>query len=115
MSQKNPTYLKFTPEEEARIAKAKERDEGKRLPLEWRLIGEFGFYYGWNAVMAVRNNEIDQEEFNLLLSSARSVHAQHVIDHTHAVYTGTGAAQTKNPNKFINDSLVSFKKEVTHG
>lgn len=50
----------------------REKDEVKISP-EVYLLSEFGYYYGFEAVQAVRNNAITYEEMFVLLEGARKV------------------------------------------
>ena len=50
----------------------RERD-GNKVTSEIYLISEFGFYFGWDGIRAIRSNEITMREVFVLLEGARKV------------------------------------------
>lgn len=76
-----PSILDLMPKDEAEKLKARakrrlERTQvvkGQKVSPEVYMLSEFGYYYGWQAVMAVRSNEIDMDEMQALLEGARKV------------------------------------------
>lgn len=112
MTKPQPKYLELTPEQLEKIAKRKRQDEVAKVTPEWRLLAEFGYYYGWQAVRDVRNNDIDIDSFNNLIAGARKVWAGQLLDLSTMFYTSMGATKSKKPQSFINRGLASFIKEV---
>lgn len=55
-----------------RVAQNEKAEENK-ITSEIYLLAEFGYYFGWQAVLDVRNNVIKQEEMFALLEGARKV------------------------------------------
>lgn len=108
----NPKPLELTPEQLERIRLRKERDEGVKVSPEWRLVAEFGYYFGWSGVEAVMNNDIDIGVFNNLLAGARKVWYGRVLDLSAMTYTSVGATKTKKPKSFMDKGLAFFRKEV---
>ena len=51
----------------------KREHESNRVTSEIYLISEFGYYYGWPGIKAIRNNEITLKEVYVLLEGARKV------------------------------------------
>ena len=51
----------------------KREHDGNKVTNEIYLISEFGFYYGWDGIKAIRNNEITMKEVFILLEGARKV------------------------------------------
>lgn len=105
-------YLELTEEQLAKIAKRKRQDEASKVSPEWRLLSEFGTYYGFSGVTAVMENEIDTYTFNNLLSGARKVWADKVLDMSTATFAGVAATKSKNPQSVMNKNLAKFYKEV---
>lgn len=52
---------------------AKRDEEKNRISNEMYIVAEFGYYFGWDAVQAIRNNEITLEEVFALTEGARKV------------------------------------------
>lgn len=69
----------MTPEHKAQaISRFKKRmekreNEENRVTSEIYLMSEFGYYYGWEGIQAIRNNEITLDEVFVLLEGARKV------------------------------------------
>lgn len=106
-----PKKYKPTPEELAKVARLKGEVEAKYVSPEWRMLAEFGYYYGWEAVMSVMTNEIDIDTFNNLLAGARKVWAGQIVDMGQMTFTAHAAAQSKNPQRVMNDGLKQFYNE----
>lgn len=76
-----PNLLDLMPKEERdkAIARAQKRlqhrqaQKGIKISPEVYMTCEFGYYYGWTAIEAIRNNEITLEEVSVLLEGARKV------------------------------------------
>lgn len=109
MSQK---YLELTEEQLEKIAERKRRDEASKVTPEWRLVSEFGTYYGWNGVEAVMNNDIDIYTFNDLLNGARKIWAGKMIELSTIIYTSVGATKSKKPKTVLKKGLTEFTKEA---
>lgn len=107
-----PKYLELSKEDLERVQRRRQAETAIEVPVEWRLLAEFGYYYGWGAVNAVRNNEIDIEEFNNLLSGARKVHSSKMIDLATVNYTSLVASKSKKPQNVMNGGLKHFYKDV---
>jgi hypothetical protein len=108
----NPKYLEINEADLEKVQKRKHLDEIGKVPIEWRLLSEFGIFYGWGAVQAVRNNEIDSAEFNYLLSGGRKVWAARMIDNATVHFTALAASKSKKPRDVMNKGLKHFNKEV---
>lgn len=104
--------LKLTPEEVAKVERAKAVHEGNRIEPEEMLVAEFGYYYGWEGVEAILTNRISTSTMMKLLKGARKVWYSKLIDSSIATYTATGAVNSKNPKKTMKDGLRGFMKEA---
>lgn len=109
---KTPQKLSFTPEELARVEARKKREESETISPEWRLLAEFGHYFGWQAIRDVMNNEIDIQTFNQLLKGARKVWASKMIDQSVVNFTAYAASQSKKPNDVMKKGMKEFYKEA---
>ena len=82
-----------------------------RINNEVYLIAEFGSYYGWDGVMAIRNNEITLEEVYLYLEASRKVEYARLVERTNATRIAMESANPfAKPNektKFYKDSMKS--------
>lgn len=107
------------PKEEAEkaIARGKRRFErqqsnkGAKVSPEIYMLSEFGYYYGWQAVMAVRDNEITFDEMNVLLEGARKVWYSKLIE-TGGVNTIAGSFKTKGS---YNDAMKPYTDKADLG
>lgn len=76
------------------------------------LISEFGYYYGWEGVKAILENEIDLETVTVLLQGSRKVWYSKVIDTAVANRVAFVAAQSKKGNTVMKKGLEKFIKEL---
>ena len=105
----------MTPEHrEQAIARFKKRmqkreREENRVTSEIYLIAEFGFYYGWEGVRAIRNNEITLKEVFVLLEGARKVwySKQVEINNLRRV-----AVDSSNPLAKKSSKLMNYEKGI---
>lgn len=75
------SLLELMPKEEAdkAIARGQKRvadklsQKGLAISPEIFITAELGYYYGWEAIQAVRDNDITLDEMNVLLEGARKV------------------------------------------
>lgn len=70
------------------------------LPVdnEWLLLAEFATAFGWEAYMAIKNNEIGLEEMMTLISASRKLRSGNLYDMSLASFIGSASTQTKNPS-----------------
>lgn len=109
---KNQKYLELTEEQLEKIAQRKSRDESAKVSPEWRLVSEFGTYYGWSGIEAVMNNDIDIYTFNNLLSGARKMWAGKMIELSTVIYTSVSAKGNKKAKSIMKKGLDEFIKEA---
>lgn len=109
---KNPKSLELTEQQLERIAQRKKRDETSKVTPEWRLVSEFGTYYGWSGVEAVMNNDIDIYTFNDLLTGARKIWAGKLVELSTVIYTSVGATKSKKPKTVLSKGMAEFIKET---
>ena len=69
------------------------------------LIAEFGYYFGWSGVQAIRHNEILLEEVVALLDGAKKVWASKMVDYAHSTMIGN-SFKTQATN--FNDAVKPF-------
>lgn len=86
----------------------REREEN-RVTSEIYLIAEFGYYYGWEGVRAIRNNEITLKEVFVLLEGARKVwySKQVEINNLRRV-----AVDSSNPLAKKSSKLMNYEKGI---
>ncbi len=108
----NQKYLEISEADLEKIQKRKDTDELAKVPTAWRLLGEFGTYYGWEAMIAVRNNEIDSLEFNYLLATGRKLWAGRMLDEASVYFTALVASKSKKPRQVMEKGLKNFREEV---
>lgn len=118
-------------ERERAIEKGKKRLERKKtqhhdVSPEMFAIAELGYYYGWEAVMAIKRGyitkynedmKIEKSTFTLeeaitLIEAAKKVWYSKVIDTAHAQLVAEGAAHSKNPGSTFIKGMEPFIKKA---
>lgn len=108
-----PKRLELTTDELAKISQRKRRDEKIKVSPEELFIAEFGYYYGWNGMLAILNNEITMDDANILLTGARKVWNAHMIDTASIMFTASAAAQSgKKAKQVMSKGLKDFIKQA---
>lgn len=105
------------PEERDKAIKRYEKRAGKdrgnnRVSHEMYITSEFGINFGWDAILAIRNNEITLPEVYALNEGARKVHYSRVIDQSHGNMVAGIASQSKEPGVSFNTNITSIKKKA---
>lgn len=106
-----------TPREndEAFIARAKARHaraEDDGVTPEMYLLAEFGYYFGWPAIQAVRNNEISMDMVHLLVASARKVWYSKVVDLSHGATVANVASNSKGVSRVFSKGMKPFTSKM---
>lgn len=105
--------LKLTPEEAAKVARTRKRHEKRSIDPEDLFIAEFGYYFGWEGIQAIRiDRTLSLADAKALLDGARKVWYQKIIDTAVATYTANAASQSKKPKSVLNKGLAGFIKEA---
>lgn len=93
--------LKLSPEDEAKVLAAKRRLENESIPIDeyQYAIARFGIMYGWQAIEAVLNNQINAETMMWLLMAGERVENKQRIELAESTTIGTTAANSKNPKR----------------
>ena len=126
---KTRSLLDLLPEDKRQLAidRAKKRNEKRKarkgldVSPEFFDVAEFGYYYGWEAVLAARRGFtvvpvtgerelFSYDEMQLLLEAARKVWYVKLIETAGAGMTSTGAAFSKTPRQTLEDGLEPLKK-----
>lgn len=74
-----------------RVAKRENSTEALVTP-EIYITSEFGYYYGWEGVRAIRENQITLKEAFALLEGARKVEYKRTAENANAIASGIAAA-----------------------
>lgn len=104
--------LKLPEEFESTLKARNQLDESNQVEREWRLLSEFGMFYGWDAIKDVRNNKIDTDTFNMLIKAGRKIEAQRIVDYAHATFSAVAATKSKTPSSALKKALKNFYKEA---
>lgn len=108
--------LELSQDELDKVAKSRARNESTKVDENWLFIAEFGYYYGWDGVQAILENEIGMDVANILLAGARKVWNGHLYDHATASLIGAASARSKKPNqtfkKATRDIIKNAKADV---
>lgn len=105
-----------------RIAKRKAR-KGLDVSPEIYEIAEFGYYFGWEALMAVRRGYtiapaggekefLSMEEVQVLLEGARKVWYTKLIETAGTNMASTSAAFSKSPSQSLDSQLEPLKERA---
>lgn len=84
------------------------KDSAKIEP-EWLLLAEFGLYFGWEAVLSVREDKISYEEMNKLLKAARTMKAIDRYNNVMDIYAATIAPNDKA--KALKETLKGLRNQ----
>lgn len=107
------SLLDLMPKDEAEkaIERGKKRmqsSRGKDISPEMFVLAEFGYYFGWNAIQAVKNDEITLKEVLALIEGAKKVWFSKVIDQSHGTAVANSAVHAKDPTGAFNSGMQPF-------
>ena len=103
----------FTEEDKKRAEARKVTDaENTGLTEENMKVCELGMLYGFEAVLAVLNDEIDTNTMNYLLLGGRKLRARENYDNTVATARGVASAMSKD-RQALNSATEDYRKEMT--
>lgn len=102
--------LEFTPEE---IARYKSRElKTSDLTDENLLVAEMGRLYGFEAVLAILNDQIDRNTMTWLIEAGRKVQVKENYNLASAVFTAVASANAKDPKKAFSSNTKFYEKEM---
>lgn len=90
----------------------KDENRDNQVSSEIFIISEFGYFYGWQAIEAIRNNQITLEEVNTLLEGARKVWYSRLVETAKTQQVATASSLAKNPNKVFKQGLRPFIEKL---
>lgn len=90
------------------------------------IVGELGYYYGWDAVMAIRRGytiEYDSkgniekvpftlEEATALIEAGKKVYYSKLIEQSHASMVAGASKWSKDPAKSFNSGMQPFTEKA---
>jgi hypothetical protein len=100
--------LELTPAQLEKIAKAKD----KPVDEYWYVIAKFGIYFGWDAVMAILNDDIELELVETLVIAGDKIHAAEVVDSSIASQAAFASVNSKNPKRTWNKVMKEYVKRA---
>lgn len=112
MAQPPKKYLELSDEDLQKVSRNRSKKEEAAIDEQQLFIAEFGKHYGWAAVMAILNNEIDIETATWLTLAARKVDARTTYDTAQAVLIGSGSAQSKTPSVTFKKATGDLKRQM---
>lgn len=126
MASKNLLDL-MSPEDKAKaIARGKkrmERAKGSSISPEMYVVAEFGYYFGFEGIMAIKRGyieypdlttgEVVREPFTLeevlaLLEAAKKVWYSKVIDSAHGTMVASASKYAKSPGEAFKSGMETF-------
>ncbi|WP_455677848.1 hypothetical protein [Sharpea azabuensis] len=84
------------------------RDTDNKISTEVYLLAEFGYYFGWEAIQAVRHDDITIEEMFSLLEGARKVWYQKLVENARAMTISVASPLSKNGTKTFKEGMKPF-------
>jgi hypothetical protein len=113
-NQPTNSLLQLSPEDLKKITKAREKAEGTRNAIdvdpETYFIAEFGFYFGFEGMMAIINNEIDLELASALLAGAHKVWYANLSDLGYVQFMAAHSAASTKPSENFKKAMKVFHK-----
>lgn len=88
-------------EQEKMLARFKDRTgqkedlDGVKVNPQVYLVAEFGYYYGWQGIQAVREDKISFDEMFALLEGARKVWYKKLTEQNHIITTAVASTLAK--------------------
>lgn len=76
------------------------------------ITSELGYYYGWDAVMALRENQMSLEEVFAFVEGAKKVRYAKMIEETHAMIAAIQTAFSENPQSTFNKTMKQFLEKL---
>lgn len=130
----NKSLLDLMPKEEAEKAiergrKRMQRNKGSKVSPEMYTVAEFGYYFGWEGVLAIKRGYIDKtdskgnvvkepftlDEVLVLLEAARKVWYSKVIEQSHGNMVASIGAQSKSPSDSFNTNISGLRDRADLG
>lgn len=101
-------HLELSAEDLAKVQRNRRlREPRVKVNDTWLFIAEFGYYFGWEGIKALRfDKSFSMDEAEMLLKGARKVWASKVYDSATASFIGSASAQAKKP-------VQAFKKATS--
>lgn len=92
-------------------ANKKNEERKNYISREMLALSELGYYYGWEAIRSVINDEITLEEMHIFIEGARILQSNEVIDNAIATAAGTSTVKGsfKKLMKTYQDRMKSVK------
>lgn len=116
MPSKNLLDLMRTEDRKKMILRYRERTANKninnKISSEMYMLADFGMMYGWNAIMAVKNDEVTGEEMFALLEAGHKVLANKTIEHGVSTSVAIGSQFSKHPNQEFDKGMREFKERA---
>lgn len=102
VSKANNLLDMMTPEEQKKMLDRfkertgqKEDSDGVKVNPQIYLVAEFGYYYGWQGIQAVREDKLSFDEMFALLEGARKVWYKKITEQNHIITTAIASALAK--------------------
>lgn len=110
-----PSILELMSEEDAKKAiqrgrKRLDSSKAKKQSVspEVFILSELGYYYGWDAVMSARKNEITLDEVMVYLEGARKVWYSKLIEQAGTTQIANGSLHSKQPSDSFKKGMAPY-------
>lgn len=106
--------LKLTDEQLERVKAVRARHEGLEIddgvtPEDY-FLAEFGYFFGWDGIKAIHDNEISMPDAELLLKAEKKVWYSRLYDMAHVNLVAFNAAQAENPGEAFKKGMSNVTK-----
>lgn len=102
-----PTFQELLERDAEKIKEIGKSLNKARLEPEWLILAEFGSYFGWQAVMDVRNDNITFQEMHKLLAASRRLESIRRYNNVMDTYAANIAIHDKG--KALKQTLKGIK------
>lgn len=98
--------------ESGKLDELTKQKESTSVDQEWVILAELGLYFGWDAVVSARNNNLTMGDMNKLLIGARKLSVQKRYNEVIDMYTALAGSQSKDGVKAVKSHLRELRKQI---
>lgn len=98
--------------EKIALMKKERQQDPTHVDPEDELLAEFGLYFGWDAVWAVKTNSIDQQTMMSLIFGSRKIKNAERYNRVIDTYYAMAGSQSKQGSKALERHLGDLRKNV---
>ncbi len=107
---KKLTLQEMLERDKEKIAENNQLRVGTTVDPEDEMLSEFGLYFGWDAVWAVKTNTVTANDMQSLILGARKVNNANRYNKSIDMYFAFAGSQGKEGNKAFKEHLGNIRK-----